>query len=151
MRLSLAALPILLLTGCAIAPVGKQEWFVAAPSSIDDRLDTATTEDYVIALPPFAYHEESVDQFVNQVRQARTGSKENRGKGPDYLFVDGDGCWPSKDFVLDRAQRTLRIRVYNWEPGMSDYTETMRRVHGGWMHGPQVEIKSPAASDQHEL
>ena len=150
-RLGPATFAILLLTGCALSPIGRQERFIAAPSSIDDCLDTATIEDYVIALPPFAYHEESVDQFVDQVRRARTESKENLGKGPDYLFVGGDGCWGSKDFVLERAKRTLRIRVFEWGPEGIDYTETMRRVPGGWMRGPQVEIKSTAASDHHDL
>ena len=142
MKFGLVTLFIPLLAGCVIAPSSKKEEFEAAPSSIDERIETASIEDYVVALPPFAYHEESVEQFVEQVRRARTEEKGNRGKGMDYLFVSGDGCWPSKDFVLNRDRRTLKIRVNNWEPGMTDYTETMRRVPGGWMRGPRIVIKT---------
>jgi len=142
MKFKLGILLILLLAGCVLEPTVKEEEFVAAPSSIDERIDTASIEDYVIALPPFAYHEASVEQFAQQVRSARADGEENRGKRPDYLFVGGDGCWPSKDFVLDRERRSLKIRVYQWEPGMKDYTETMRRVPGGWMRGPRNEKKT---------
>lgn len=142
MKFRLGTLLVPLLAGCVLAPSATKEKFEAAPSSIDERIETASIEDYIIALPPFAYHEESVNQFVDQVRRAREESKQNRGNGADYLFVSGDGCWPSKDFVLDRDRRTLKVRVYNWEPGMKDYTETMRRVPGGWMRGPHVEIKT---------
>ena len=117
---------------------------MAAPSSIDERIETASIEDYIIALPAFDYHEESVESFAANVRRARASQEENQGKGMDYLFVNGDGCWPSKDFVLDRQSRTLKIRIYNWEPGTTDYTETMGRVPGGWMRGPRIEIKRAA-------
>ncbi len=130
------------LVGCAFEPSAVKEEFVATPSVIDERIETASIEDYVVALPPFAYHESSVEQFEEQVRTAREMQTENRGKGLDYLFVSGDGCWPSKDFVLDRDRRSLKGRVYQWEPGMKDYTETMRRVPGGWMRGPHVEMKT---------
>lgn len=142
MKSRIGFLLILLVAGCALEPAAKEEEFVAAPSSIDERIDAASIEDYVIALPPFAYHEASVEQFAQQVWSARADAEVNRGKGPDYLFVGGDGCWPSKDFILDRDRRTLRIRVYQWEPGTTDYTETMRRVPGGWMRGPQIEVKT---------
>ena len=142
MKYRLGILLILLLASCALDPSATKKQFEAAPSLIDERIETASIEDYVIALPPFAYHEASVDQFIEQVKSARADENENQGKGPDYLFVNGDGCWPSKDFVLDRERRTLRIRVFNWEPGMKDYTETMRRVPGGWIRGPQVEMKT---------
>ena len=130
------------LTSCFLTPSAKNEEFESAPSTIDERLESASIEDYVIALPPFAYHEGSVEQFEEQVRLARRREAENRGKGWDYLFVNGDGCWPSKDFVLNRRSRTLRVRIYNWEPGTTDYTETIRRVPGGWMRGPQVKIET---------
>ena len=31
------------------------EQFVSAPSAIDEQIEAATIEDYVVALPPFAY------------------------------------------------------------------------------------------------
>lgn len=138
----ISILLMFLLSGCGFNPTMEKEEFVAAPSSIDERIETASIEEYVIALPPFAYHEASVEQFAQQVGSARVNEEQNRGKGADYLFVGGDGCWPSKDFILDRERRTLRIRVYQWEPGMKDYSETMRRVDGGWMRGPRIEVKT---------
>jgi hypothetical protein len=142
MKILLSAFISATLAGCAFGPSAAREEFIATPSVIDERIDTASIEDYIVALPPFAYHESSVGQFEEQVRTARGRETENQGKGRDYLFVNGDGCWPSKDFVLDSQSRTLRIRIYNWEPGTTDYTETMRRVPGGWMRGPQVKIKT---------
>jgi hypothetical protein len=142
MKFRLSILLIPLFASCALNQGAKKEVFVAAPNSIDERIETASIEDYIIALPPYAYHEASVDQFVEQVRRVRVDQEENHSKGPNYLFVNGDGCWPSKDFVLDRERRSLKIRVYQWEPGMKDYTETMRRVPGGWMRGPQIEVKT---------
>jgi hypothetical protein len=142
MKTLLSALLTATLMGCAFGPSTVKEEFVAMPSMIDERIETASIEDYVVALPPFAYHESSVEQFIEQVRTAREREAENCGKGLDYLFVNGDGCWPSKDFVLDRDQRSLKAHVYQWEPGMKDYNETMRRVPGGWMRGPRVEIKT---------
>ena len=142
MKILLSAILTATLAGCAFSPGPIKEDFVAAPSVIDQRIEAATIEDYVVALPPFAYHEASVEQFEEQVRRARADDEKNHGKGVDYLFVSGDGCWPSKDFVLDLDRRTLRVSVYQWEPGTKDYTETMRRVPGGWMRGPQVQIKT---------
>ncbi|HEX7260723.1 MAG TPA: hypothetical protein VF258_02825 [Luteolibacter sp.] len=142
MKILFSALFTASLVGCALESSAVKEEFVATPSMIDERIETASIEDYVVALPPFAYHESSVEQFVEQVRTARGRQTENRGKGLDYLFVNGDGCWPSKDFVLDRDRSSLKVRVYQWEPGIKDYTETMRRVPGGWMRGPRVEIKT---------
>ena len=141
-----------LCVSCAVGPAGKPEAFVAAPSAIDERMNDATIEDYIVALPAYAYHEEGVKQFEARVRQARTTEKKNEGKGQDYLFVACDGCWPSKDFKLDRATRELTIRIYQWEP-VPDYTETMRRVPGGWMRGPRIEIRSAeqaVSSDGHK-
>lgn len=139
MKWILCSLLLAFFSGCVAGPDGGGERFEAAPNSIDGRLDTATIEEYIIALPAFAYHEESVEQFAEHVGRARSEESKNRGKGSDELFVGGDGCWPSKNFVLDRGRRTLTIRIFQWEPGMKDYTETMRRVPGGWMRGPQVD------------
>jgi hypothetical protein len=143
MKIICAVVLCSLLGGCAPAPIADPGKFEAAPSSIDARLDTASIEDYIIALPPFAYHEESVEQFVEQVRRSRAGESENRGMGADYLFVNGDGSSPAKGFILSRAERMLTIRSYEWEPGRPDTTETMKRVPGGWMRGKSVIVKAP--------
>jgi hypothetical protein len=129
------------LVGCSFKNIGQEDAFIAAPSSIDDRIGTASIEDYIVALPPFNYHESSVEDFVNQVTRARTDSRENRDKGSNYLFVSGDGTWPSKDFILDRDRRTLKIRVYQWEEGVEDYTESLTRVPGGWIRTPRIQKK----------
>lgn len=131
-----------LFAGCATVPGGKAEVFEAAPSRIDQRIDTASIEDYILALPPFAFHEETVAQFAERVRGARASEKENAGMDRDSLFVRGDGSAPSKKFVLDRSLRTLTITSMNWEPGMTHDIVAMRRVQGGWMRGPRIDIKS---------
>lgn len=145
------ALAILSLIGCAMnaaprripqalavpAGIPSPEVFIAVPSRIDTIIDVASIEDYIIALPKFAYHEETEKMFWQRVRTARKVYAENHGKGSDFLFVGGDGCWPAKDFTLDRRSKTLTIRIYEWEPGR-DATitvHTMRRVPGGWMRG----------------
>lgn len=145
------ALAILSLAGCSThsTSLGKAqsvpipaktptpEVFVAVPSRIDKIIETATIEDYIIALPKFAYHEESEKMFWQRVRMARKTYAENKGKGSDFLFVGCDGCWPSKDFILERSTKTLTIRIYEWEPGLDGTItiHTMRRIPGGWMRG----------------
>ena len=131
-----------ILVGCAVKPSDRNETFEAAPSRVDQMIDFATIEDYILALPPFEFHEETVEQFAERVRSARMTEKQNLGKDRDYLFVRGDGSVPSKVFILDRSQRMLTIRSLNWEPGMSDDSVTMRRVLGGWQRGPRIEMKT---------
>jgi hypothetical protein len=142
MKYFIMALWISLLTNCVTGSKAIGELFVAAPSSLDDRLDTASIEDYIIALPPYAFHEESVDSFVDNVKRSRGEADKSRGSDPNFLFVGGDGCWPSKDFTLDRKTRTLHVRIYNWEPPWENTISilTMRRVPGGWLRSPQTDI-----------
>jgi hypothetical protein len=125
-----------------VTPGNQRETFVAAPSPIDQSIEFATIEDYILALPPFEFHEETVKQFTARVSNSRTTEKQNHGRDRDYLFVRGDGSAPSKVFILDRSQRMLTIRSRNWEPGMSDDSVTMRRVAGGWLRGPRFEMKT---------
>ncbi len=141
LRFALVALLMPLLAACASFPEMTDDPFEAAPSKIDSRLETASIEEYIIALPPFAYHEESVRQFKDRVMRARAEEKQNSGKETEYLYVGGDGSWPAKQFTLDRDNRTLSIHVFSWEPGIDDYTETMERVPGGWIRGPRIEHK----------
>jgi len=122
-------------------PGDRHETFVTAPSPIDRMIDSATIEDYILALPPFEFHEETVEQFTDRVRSARKTENQNFGKGGDYLFVSGDGSSPSKVFVLDRRRQMLTIRSMNWEPGLTDESITMRRIPGGWLRGPSTEMK----------
>jgi hypothetical protein len=142
-RCALVCLLIPLLVACASPPSGDQGSFEAAPSRIDSRVGTATIEDYIIALPPFAYHEESVRKFKNRVIRARADESLNDGKEADYLYIGGDGTWPPKEFTLDRDTRTLTIHVFSWEPGIDDYTEIMKRVPGGWIKGTRTDHEKP--------
>lgn len=128
-----------LLAGCAIMPNHRHETFVAAPGPIDPMIDSATIEDYILALPAFEFHEETVEQFTERVRNARETETRNVGKDRDFLFVGGDGSAPSKVFILDRRTHSLTIRSLNWEPGMTGDSVAMRRVRGGWMRGPRIE------------
>ena len=164
MKLHSLAFIILAIAGCSTKPIvsrapvpaspvqaetPKPDFFLAAPSRIDKHIDTASIEDYIIALPKFAYHEESERGFWERVRSARKAYAENQGKGNAFLFVKGDGCWPSKEFILDRASRTLTVRIYEWEPGLEDTIDihTMRRVPGGWIRGSEHSIKKPEQSN----
>lgn len=85
------------------------ETFVTAPSRIDQIMDSATIEDYILALPPFEFHEETVEQFTDRVRSERKTEKQNFGKDGDYLYVRGDGSAPSKVFILDRRRQMLTV------------------------------------------
>lgn len=106
--------------------------FIAAPGAIDRDPDPAI-EDYILALPPYAFHEESVAHFTARVRTAR-GMPQNEGAAPDHLFCGGDGGWSARAFVLDRATRRLEIHVCGGpEPGAKPYTTVLRRVPGGWI------------------
>lgn len=125
-----------------MTPSDRNETFVATSSPIDRTIESASIEDYILALPPFEFHEETVEQFADRVRSARKTEQQNYGKGGDYLFVRGDGSAPSKVFVLDRGQQMITIRSMNWEPGMTDDSMTMRRVPGGWLRGPRIEMKT---------
>lgn len=131
-----------LLAGCATMPSDRNETFVAVASPIDRLIESATIEDYILALPPFEFHEETVEQFTERVRNARMTEKQNLGKDRDSLFVKGDGSAPSKLFILDRRRQMFTIRSMNWEPGAAEDSITMRRVPGGWMRGPRIEMKT---------
>jgi hypothetical protein len=59
------------LAGCALTSSERHETFVAAPSPIDRMIDSATIEDYILALPPFEqaasrshYHRSRLDDFT---------------------------------------------------------------------------------------
>ncbi len=147
-RFALLTLLISFLAACAPSPYSNNDSFEATSSRIDSRIATATIEEYIIALPPFAYHEESARKLRDRVMRARADEKQNSGKGSDYLYVGGDGTWPAKEFTLDRDNRTLSIHVFSWEPGIDDYTETMERVPGGWIHGPRFDHKNQIPSFQ---
>jgi hypothetical protein len=130
------------LTCCATSPYTSKESFEAAPSTIDNHLDKASIEEYIIALPPFAFHEEPVESFALNVVRSRRNQAKNKGKDDNYLYVGGDGCWPAKDFTLDRKNRVLHIQIFHWEPPMEDTVSilTMRRVPGGWMRAQKTNI-----------
>lgn len=138
MKLLIAIIVTGLLGGCSPMPSVQRAAFVAAPGSIDQRIKTASIEDYILALPPYAFHEESIEQFTERVRQARASEKRNHGKSRQYLFVGGDGSSPAKEFTLNRGARTLEIRSFNWEPGLQEGSETWRRVSGGWIQGSSI-------------
>jgi len=124
-----------LLAACTVTPRTLHGEFVAAPGEMDARIETASIEDYIVALPPFTFHEESVEGFARRVRQARTMERGNAGRSQEVLFVSGDGTWPAREFHLDRSRRMLTIRSFKGEPGTGDEMVTMRRVPGGWMRG----------------
>ena len=125
---------MMLFAGCTPSRPANLGAFIAAPSTIDGHPD-ASGEDFILALPPYLFHEESVPDFVARVRGART-LPQNHGNGMDYLYCPGDGTSPTKEFILEPVSRKLTIRVHSEsEPGAAPYTVTMRRVRGGWIQG----------------
>jgi hypothetical protein len=134
MRTFTLAFAMLGFAACSTSESSKNASFVAAPNSIDQQR-APSIEDYILALPPYSFHEESVPAFAFRVRAAR-GLPQNLGKSSDYLYCPGDGTWPPKEFTLERASRRLTIRVHaGVEPDAAPYTATMRRVRGGWIQG----------------
>jgi hypothetical protein len=69
MKLSLLSLLLVLLVSCVFTPGVNSGKFEAAASSLDERIETASIEDYIIALPPFAYHEASVDRELKSIQE----------------------------------------------------------------------------------
>jgi hypothetical protein len=97
-------------------------------------------QEYIVAFPLHAFHEESVEQFREKVYKARASDPKNKGRDRDSLFIQGQGANSSMEFSLDRETNILRIKVYCWEPGTTPYETTMRRVPGGWMEGPKTGL-----------
>lgn len=135
----IAIIVALLGCGCAIESRATRESFVAATSSIDEDLNEAAVEDFIVALPS-TFHEESDKLFRETVHKARVNDPKNVGRDRDSLYLQGQGANSSMDFLLDRKTSTLKIRVYCWEPGTTPYETTMRRVPGGWMSGPHKKL-----------
>jgi hypothetical protein len=131
----LRMLPALILTACQTAPPAPRENFAAAPARLDAHIESASIEEYILALPPHAFYEQSVEGFARSVREARARQPQNAGRNADYLFLPGDGTWPAQEFFLDRSRRTMTIRIHSQEPGTTVETVTMQRVPGGWKRG----------------
>src|SRR4051812_45992684 len=131
MRAFTSVLAALWFTACVTHQPTEARSFEAAKSPIGQQRDPSI-EDYILALPPYAFHEGPVSSFAATVRRARA-LPQNQGKSRDYLYCPGDGTWPEKVFVLDRPSRRLTIQVgAGPEPEAAPYTTTMRRVRGGW-------------------
>ena len=112
------------LSGCGIGSS------VSGP--LDRNLDKAPIEAYILALPAFAFHEESASDFRMRVmssKSIRRGGTEN----PDFLHCEGDGSYPVREFTLDRASHTLTIKSLPGEGPTSGNTVAMKRVAGKWI------------------
>lgn len=132
MRVFIPLLLGFILVACAPRSQEGQGSFEAVRSSIDQQNDPSI-EDYILALPPYAFHEESLSSFARTVRSARA-LPQNYGKSRDYLFCPSDGKWPPREFTLERASQRLIIHVHKGaEADGPPYTTTMRRVRGGWI------------------
>lgn len=113
----------------------NKEHFEAAPSSIDKQRNKASLEEFILALPPYSLHEETVEGFRERVYREH---KEQQAKH-DEMHLSGDGCWPSKDIKLDRTTSTLYILSYPGPEPDSEYTlHLWRRVRGGWEYGNHI-------------
>jgi hypothetical protein len=116
------------------------ETFIAAQSSVDRNLNEASIENYITALPPNAFHSDSVEQFRKRVSKARPSNDNDKLTGRDFLFLQAAGENPPMKFFLDRATRMLTIEVYSTKRGEKPYEVTMRRVSGGWMEGAKRKL-----------
>ena len=132
MKTLLLALGLFIPASCASHRHADRQEFIATPGPIEQLRDPSV-EDYVLALPAYSFHEEIVPLFTERVRTART-LPENQNRSRDSLYLPGDGCWPAKEFTLDRPSRTLTIFVHGGSLAEEvPYTTTMRRVENGWI------------------
>src|SRR5437870_12235146 len=88
MRALTIAFAILGFAGCVARQAAESRTFEAAPSPIDYHRDVSI-EEYILALPPYSFHEESVHDFAARVRSARM-LPQNKGKSRNYLYCPGD-------------------------------------------------------------
>lgn len=50
-------------------------------------------------IPPYVFHEESIESFQKTLKQGKFWV--NQEEKTSYLFIDGDGIWGSRLFILD--------------------------------------------------
>jgi len=102
-----------------------------SPSPIDRHIETATIEDYILAVPIHRLHEGDRKGFEAAVRNARS-LPENRGLPADELYLPGDGSMGPHKFILDRNSRTLEVRVIGTGEEFPASTSLYKRVRSGW-------------------
>ena len=133
------ALILVSIAGCTPHSDRPPKKRALTPSAIDHHIDAATIEDHILALPAFAFHEESTGDFRKRIRGARS-LPQNKGRSLDSLYCPGDGTWPAKEFIWDRQKRTLTINVQSdgIDPG---YTVIMQRGPGEWIRSTPTGLQ----------
>lgn len=89
--------------------------FVPPPSAtqpLDPFWQTCQLKKIILSFPAYALHEESVEEFRQDIEKATVGKDPVTGK--EYLDWPGDGCHTSATYILDRTEQTIDIvRHYN--------------------------------------
>lgn len=103
-----------------------------SPDPIDRRIDSATIEDYILAVPPNELHEGSRAGFEQTVRSARALAR-NQSRPADELYVPGDGARGPYEFTLNRDSRTLGASFVGETEDAPPHVIQYQRMPGGWL------------------
>lgn len=100
--------------------------------SLDPFRQTCQLKKIILSFPAYALHEESVENFRQDIEKATVGK--DPGTGKEYLDWPGDGCHTPAIYILDRTGQTLGIiRHYNGFEGIPGSRCTpYRRIGKTW-------------------
>jgi len=123
------------LSSCAPTKADYSAHYLESPSPIDRNFDSATIEDYILAVPIYRLHEGTREGFEEAVRTARL-LPQNQGKPANELYLPGDGSMGPHEFSLNRESRTLTAKVIGdrADEVSPSSTDSYQRVPGGWLY-----------------
>ncbi|QJE96812.1 hypothetical protein [Luteolibacter luteus] len=121
-----------LFISCASTEAPLTYHYMKSPDPIDRRIDSATIEDYILAVPPHELHEGSRAGFEQTVRSARALPR-NQIRPADELYVPGDGAMGPYEFTLHRDSRTLDARFVGETDDAPPHVIQYQRMPGGWL------------------
>lgn len=120
-----------LLFSCASTEKPQDPGYLKSPHPIDRKIESATIEDYILAVPAYTFHEGDRAGFEKTVRNARA-LPQNQGRPADELYVPGDGSAGPYEFVLDRGSHALNARYVGRNAETPPHTIRYQRIPGGW-------------------
>ena len=109
------------------------EKFVASKSISGLSVETSSIREFVFGLPPFSYHEASLEAAHDAIGKQEVSSRMFQGRSLESIRYEGDGSAGASTFYLDRNLRQLWQYYHAWEPFSSDSISRYRVVEGGWM------------------
>jgi len=117
-RLATSAFCILLACSCtATRTHGRDETARRTESQVRESL---SIKDLIASLPPYSYHEGSIEGAQKWLRNVTIERTELNGITCDSVLFPADGCRGATRFYLDRVAGKYWERYYEWEPGSSD-------------------------------